>query len=78
MNVYEFWHKLAGMYERKNSLDKASLMRKLVTLKYSNGESIAVHNSTFMGLVNQLSSAKMSLDDELHALMLDSSLQVGK
>ena len=73
-NSYELWHKLAGMYERKNALNKASLMRKLVRLKYSDGESIVVHTSTFMGLVNQLASAKMSLDDELHALLLLSSL----
>ena len=49
-------------------------MRKLVRLKYTNGESIVVHTSTFMGLVNQLASAKMPLDDELQALLLLSSL----
>ena len=53
------------MYERKNALNKALLMRKLVRLKYTDGESIVVHSSTFMGLVNQLASAKMQLDDEL-------------
>ena len=65
-NAYELWHKLAGMYE--------SIMRKLVRLKYSNGERIVVHTSTFMGLVNQLTPTKMPLYDELQNLLLLSSL----
>ena len=59
MNAYELWHKLVDMYERKNALNKASWMRKLVKLKYLDGESIVVHTSMFMGLMNQLASTKM-------------------
>ena len=51
-NAYELWHKLVDMYERKNALNKASWMRKLVKLKYLDGESIVVHTNTFMGLVH--------------------------
>ena len=72
-NAYELWHKLANMYESMNALNKASLMRKLVRLKYSNGDSIVVHTSTFMGMVNPLASTKMPLDDELRALLSLSS-----
>ena len=64
-NAYELWHKFAGIYEWKNALNKASLMRKLVRLKYSDDESIVVHTNTFMGLEKQLASAKMPLDDDL-------------
>ena len=39
-NVYESWHKLVGMYEQKNALNNPSLIRKLMRLKYSDGESI--------------------------------------
>ena len=49
-------------------------MRKLLMLKYSNGESVVVDTSAFMGLVNYLASAKMPLDDELQPLLLLSSL----
>ena len=61
-NAYDIWHKLSGLCERKNALNKTSLMRKIVRLKYRDGESIVVHINTFMGLVNQLVAAKFSLD----------------
>ena len=51
-NDFELWHKLSVLYERKNALNKTSLMRKIVRLKYIDGDSIVVHISTFMGLVN--------------------------
>jgi hypothetical protein len=73
-NAYELWKKLEAMYERKNALSKASLMRKLVKLEYHDGDSIGVHLNDFQGMVNQLSAMKMSLDDELQALLLLSSL----
>ena len=41
-NTYTMWHKLSGLYERKNALNKTSLMRKIVRLKYRDGESIVV------------------------------------
>ena len=57
-NALELWHKLSAVYERKNDLNKTSLMRKIVRLKYVDGESIVEHISTFMGLMNQLASTK--------------------
>ena len=62
-SVDEMHHKLLGLYERKNTLNKASLMRKIMRLKYRDGESIVVHINTFMGLVNQLAATKFPLDD---------------
>ena len=61
------WHKLS-------SHKKASLMRKLVRLKYTYGDNIVVHNTTFMWLVNQLASTNFPFDDALQALLLLSSL----
>ena len=74
-NAYEMWQKLSGLYERKNALNKASLMRKIVRLKYRDGESIVVHINTFMGLVNQLVETKLPLDDVMQALLLLCTLQ---
>ena len=54
---------MLGLDERKNALNKTSLMRKIVRLKYRDGESIVVHINTFMGLVNQLPTTKFPLDD---------------
>ena len=45
-------------------------MRKIVKLKYEDGESIVVHINTFMGLVNQVAAAKFLLDDVMQALLL--------
>ena len=51
-NAYEFWHKLYVLYEKKNALNKTSLMRKIVRLKNIDSESIVVHIKAFMALVN--------------------------
>ena len=69
-NAHEMWHKLSALYERKNALDKTSLMRKIVRLKYRDRESIMVHINTFMGLVNQLATTKFPLDDAMQGLLL--------
>ena len=69
-NAVELWHKPSTLYERKNALNKTSLMRKIVRLKYVDGESIVEHISTFMGLVNQLASAKFPLEDAMQATLL--------
>ena len=64
-NACEMWAKLSGLYERKNALSKTSLMRKIVRLKYKDGESIVEHIKTFMGYVNQLAATKFTIDDAM-------------
>lgn len=54
--------------------NKFFLIWKLVNLKYKEGGSIAEHLNEIHSIVNQFSSMKMVLDDELHALFLLSSL----
>ncbi|KAF7113203.1 hypothetical protein RHSIM_RhsimUnG0150200 [Rhododendron simsii] len=73
-NAYELWTKLEAMHERKTTQSKASLIRRLVNLKYKDGRSVAEHMSDFQGLINQLSMMKLVLDEELQALLLLSSL----
>ncbi|KAI5321626.1 hypothetical protein L3X38_030697 [Prunus dulcis] len=62
------------MYERKTAQNKASVIRRLVNLKYRDGRSVTKHLSDFQGLINLLTNMKMVLDDELQALVLLSSL----
>ena len=45
-------------------------MRKIVKLKYRDGESILKHISTFMGYVNQLVATKFPLDDAMPTILL--------
>ena len=73
-DAIELWKKLESMYERKTAQNKATLIRRLVNLKYKNGHSVAEHTSDFQGLVNQLNAMKMKIEDELQALLLLSSL----
>ena len=62
--------KLSGLYERKNALNNMSLIRKIVRLKYKEGENIVEHINTFMGYVNQLVATKSPLDDAMQAILL--------
>ena len=61
---------MSGLYERKNALNRTSLMRKIVRLKYREGERIDKHINTFMGYVNQLATTKFPLDDAMQAILL--------
>ncbi|BBH04434.1 hypothetical protein Prudu_015575 [Prunus dulcis] len=73
-DAYKLWTKLSSMYERKTAQNKASVIRRLVNLKYRDGRSVTEHLSDFQGLINLLTNMKMVLDDELQALVLLSSL----
>ncbi|CAL2254439.1 unnamed protein product [Prunus armeniaca] len=73
-DAYKLWTKLSSMYERKTAQNKASVIRRLVNLKYRDGRSVTEHLSDFQGLINLLMNMKMVLDDELQALVLLSSL----
>ena len=44
-NAFKLWKKLSDMYEQKNAMSKASLMRKLVKLEYKDGGSMVVVES---------------------------------
>ena len=56
--------------------DKAFLIRWLVHLKYKENGLIVEHLNGVQSIINQLSSMKMTLDDELQALLLLSSYQI--
>ena len=61
---------MSGLYERKNALNKTSQIRKIVNLKYKDGESMVQHINTFMRYVNQLATIKFPLDYTMQAIML--------
>ena len=68
------WRKLETIYEQPIAYNKAILMKMLVNLKYKEGLSITEHTSEFQGLVDQLTTMEIILDDGLQALLLLSSL----
>jgi gag-polypeptide of LTR copia-type len=73
-NAHELWKKLESLYEQKTVANKAFFIRKLENLKFREGTSVAEHLNEFQSLINQLSAMKMTLEDELHALLLLGSL----
>ncbi|XP_057806204.1 uncharacterized protein LOC131021133, partial [Salvia miltiorrhiza] len=68
------WKKMEAMFERKNALNKASIIRKIVRLRYAEGANMTEHLNAYQGLINQSTNMKISLDDEVVALLLLSSL----
>ena len=60
---------MSGLYEWKNAINETSLMRKIVRLKYRDGESIVEHVSTFMGYVIQIVATKLFLKDAIQAIL---------
>ena len=63
--AYSLWQKLKSLYEKKTAQNKAFMIRRLVNLKYKNGNSVAEHLSNFQGLLNVLFAMKLELDDEV-------------
>ncbi|KAG6395193.1 hypothetical protein SASPL_145834 [Salvia splendens] len=68
------WKKMEAMFERKNALNKASIIRKIVRLRYVESANMTEHLNAYQGLINQSINMKISLDDEVIALLLLSSL----
>ena len=65
---------LSGMYEKKSVNNKVHLMKKLFNLKMTENASVAQHLNEFNTITNQLSSAEINFDDEIHALIVLASL----
>jgi hypothetical protein len=50
------------------------MIRRLVNLKYKDGQSVTKHLSNFQGLLNESSTMKLVLEDKVQALLVFSSL----
>jgi len=72
--VFELWQKLESMYERKTTVNKASVIKQIAKLEYRDGSSVIEHLNVFQGHINQLTTMKINLDDEVQAPLLLSSL----
>lgn len=68
------WKKLEDMYEVTNAQSKVFMMRKLMNLKLNEGRSVAEHLNDFEGLIAQLTTTGLVLDDETQACLLLGSL----
>ena len=68
------WKKVENIFARKTSGNKTTLIRRLVNLKYKDGNNMNEHINSFQGIVNKLVAMKMNIDDEMQASLLLSSL----
>ncbi|CAH9109835.1 unnamed protein product [Cuscuta epithymum] len=65
---------LSDMYEKPSAVNKVHLMRHLFNLKMSEGTCVVDHLNEFNVITTQLSAVEIKFDDEIHALILLSSL----
>ena len=67
---------LSSMYEKPSANNKAYLMKKLFNLKKVEGTPVVQHLNEFNTITNQLSTMEIEFDDEVHALILSTSLLI--
>ena len=68
------WKKLENLFSRKALRNKTTLIRRLVNLKYKDGNNMVEHIISFQGIMNKLVVMKMNIDEEMQASLLLSSL----
>ena len=68
------WKEIENIFARKISGNKTILIRRLVNLKYKDGNNMVEHINSFLGIVNKLVVMKMNIDDEMQASLLLNSL----
>ena len=61
------------MFENKNVVNKVSVFRKIVRLRYQDGSIMLEHLNAFQGLINQSTSLEVPLVDGVLALLLSGS-----
>jgi hypothetical protein len=74
MTAKELWKTLSDTYEKKVAATKIYLIRRLYNLRMKESDSITAHLIDYEGIISQLSAQGMTIDDELKALLLMSSL----
>ena len=47
------WKKIRSMFETKNALNRFSVFKRIMRLRYQTGSSMAEHLNAFQGLINQ-------------------------
>ena len=63
------------MLENKNVVNRVSVFRKIVRLKYQDVSNMVEHLNSFQGLINQSTSLDVPLANKILALLLLGSLR---
>jgi hypothetical protein len=70
----ELWKTLPDTYEKKVTATKIYLIQRLYNLRMKESDSIMARLNEYEGIISQLSTQGMTIDDELKALLLMSTL----
>jgi hypothetical protein len=70
----ELWKMLSDTYEKKVAATKIYLIWCLYNLRMKESDSITAHLNDYEVIISQLSAQGMTIDDELKALLLMSTL----
>jgi hypothetical protein len=70
----ELWKTLSDTYKKKVAATKIYLIRCLYNLRMKESDSITAHLNDYEGIISQLSAQGMTIDDEIKALLLMSTL----
>lgn len=73
-SAHELWKKCETFHERELTKNKITTLKKLVNLKFEEEGWIYKHVRAFSGLVDELSSMNVVMNEELRGLLLMSSL----
>ncbi|XP_023763707.1 retrovirus-related Pol polyprotein from transposon TNT 1-94 [Lactuca sativa] len=65
---------LSNMYEKPSATNKVHLIQQLVNLKMKEGGSVTDHVNEFNSILSRLTSVEIKFEDEVHELLLLSSL----
>ena len=72
--TFELWKKLSETYEKKVASTKMYLIRRLYNLRMKDSDSVQAHLNKYEILSSQISSQGTTIEDELRAMILMSSL----
>ena len=72
--TFELWKKLLETYEKKVASTKMYLIRRLYNLRMKESDSVQAHLNEYESLSSQITSQGTTIEDELRAMILMSSL----
>ena len=71
---FELWKTLSDTYEKKVAATKIYLIRRLYNLWMKESDSVQTHLNEYESLCSQISAQRTTIEDELRAMLLMSSL----
>ena len=72
--TFELWKKMSEAYEKKVASTKMYLIRRLYNLRMKESDSVQAHLNEYESLSSQITSQGTTIEDELRAMILMSSL----